>query len=168
MFWLPKQAGRVMRQIRCCSSVRPGPCRRYRMRLMRNWRKRAGVEPTRDRLAASLGFEVRTPHQGRFSSITVAFRMRQGTEQVQTMLVDPAQVVTIESDPVTVEEFENLDGDFPAIIEAVAKLCGGENSILSVSRNVSRNGHHFLDGRAQEKMVMRHFVSPSQASCQFE
>ena len=32
------------------------------------WRKRMGVEPTKDRLAAPPGFEVRTPHRGRFSS----------------------------------------------------------------------------------------------------
>jgi hypothetical protein len=36
----------------------------------RSWRKRAGVEPTKDRLAALPGFEVRTPHQGRFSPRT--------------------------------------------------------------------------------------------------
>lgn len=34
----------------------------------RGWRKRMGVEPTQDRLAAPPGFEVRTPHRGRFSS----------------------------------------------------------------------------------------------------
>ena len=34
-----------------------------------NWRKRVGVEPTKDRLAALPGFEVRTPHQGRFPSM---------------------------------------------------------------------------------------------------
>lgn len=94
--------------------------------------------------------------------------MRRGTEQVQTMLVDPTQVFTIQSDAVTVEEFENLDGDLPAIIEAVAKLRGREDSILGVSCNVNRDAHHFLDGRAQEKMVMRYFVSPSQAPRQFE
>src|ERR1700730_11483033 len=33
-----------------------------------NWRKRVGVEPSKDRLAALPGFEVRTPHQGRFPS----------------------------------------------------------------------------------------------------
>jgi hypothetical protein len=32
------------------------------------WRKRVGVEPTKDRLTAPPGFEVRTPHRGRFSS----------------------------------------------------------------------------------------------------
>src|SRR5215471_2410049 len=33
-----------------------------------NRRKRVGVEPTKDRPAALPGFEVRTPHQGRFPS----------------------------------------------------------------------------------------------------
>ena len=30
------------------------------------WRKRVGVEPTKNRLAALPGFEVRTPHRGTF------------------------------------------------------------------------------------------------------
>jgi hypothetical protein len=37
------------------------------------WRKRVGVEPTKDRLTAPPGFEVRTPHQGRFSSTVKQF-----------------------------------------------------------------------------------------------
>ena len=57
-----------------------GVCRRLRssaarkaaagalIRLLRAWRKRVGVEPTKDRLAAPPGFEVRTPHRGQFSS----------------------------------------------------------------------------------------------------
>ena len=32
--------------------------------------QRVGVEPTKDRFAASPGFEVRTPHQERFSSLS--------------------------------------------------------------------------------------------------
>jgi hypothetical protein len=38
------------------------------MQVPRKWRKRMGVEPTKDRLAAPPGFEVRTPHRGRLSS----------------------------------------------------------------------------------------------------
>ena len=45
-------------------------------RAPRRWRKRVGVEPTKDRLAAPPGFEVRTPHRGRFSSAVVAARRR--------------------------------------------------------------------------------------------
>ncbi len=43
----------------------------------RCWRRRVGVEPTWDRLAAPLGFEVRTPHRGRFSSVHVSGRMHE-------------------------------------------------------------------------------------------
>src|SRR5258708_20306202 len=32
------------------------------------WRKRVGVEPTKDRLTTLTGFEVQPPHQGRFPS----------------------------------------------------------------------------------------------------
>ena len=34
-----------------------------------NWRKRAGVEPTQDRLTALSGFEGQPPHRERFPSI---------------------------------------------------------------------------------------------------
>jgi hypothetical protein len=34
-----------------------------------NWRKRVGVEPTKDRQAAPTGFEVRPPHRERFPSL---------------------------------------------------------------------------------------------------
>lgn len=76
---------------RCCSrpAIRAATSRRIRPRPLprrarrpaglrettsqsfdapRRWRKRVGVEPTKDRLAAPPGFEVRTPHRGRFPS----------------------------------------------------------------------------------------------------
>src|SRR5882724_2033416 len=34
----------------------------------KRWRKRVGVEPTKDRLTTLTGFEVQPPHQGRVSS----------------------------------------------------------------------------------------------------
>lgn len=58
------------------------------------WRKRVGVEPTKDRLAAPPGFEVRTSHRGRFPS-----RLRQfglfiwpAVEQVEPVFVDATQI----------------------------------------------------------------------------
>ena len=56
----PPRRGCQGRQLRVRSSGVP-----------RGWRKRVGVEPTKDRLAAPPGFEVRTPHRGRFSSMFV-------------------------------------------------------------------------------------------------
>jgi hypothetical protein len=52
-----QSASGVQRRLEIKSSAVPG-----------TWRKREGVEPTKDRLAAPPGFEVRTPHRGRFSS----------------------------------------------------------------------------------------------------
>ena len=51
------------------------------------WRKRMGVEPTRDRLAAPPGFEVRTPHRGRFSSRRRMVGVCGGAEKIEPMLV---------------------------------------------------------------------------------
>jgi hypothetical protein len=39
---------------------------------IKKWRKKMGVEPTRERLTPPTGFEARPPHQGRFSSIKYA------------------------------------------------------------------------------------------------
>ena len=51
------------------------------------WRKRVGVEPTKDRLTAPPGFEVRTPHRGRFSSMVMHINhlaaISQGTKRHQ-------------------------------------------------------------------------------------
>ena len=54
-----------------------------------NWRKRVGVEPTKDRQAALPGFEVRTPHQGRFPSPQPNHQLG-GESQIATRL-PPAQ-----------------------------------------------------------------------------
>ena len=82
-----------------------------------------GVEPTRDRLTAPPGFEVRTPHRGRFSSIAQAGRW---AEQVEPPPVDASQVAAADGDAVAIEEFENLDSDLSAIVEPVAELRGVE------------------------------------------
>src|SRR5215813_10317599 len=93
------------------------------------WRKRMGVEPTKDRLAAPPGFEVRTPHRGRFSSL-IRWRSRRcvraGAEQVEPVLVHPPQVAAPERHAVAVEKFQDLDRDLAAIIEPVAELSGRE------------------------------------------
>ena len=53
-----------------------------------------GVEPTRDRLTAPPGFEVRTPHRGRFSSklrLAQSFDFNR-TKKVEPVLVDPPHI----------------------------------------------------------------------------
>ena len=78
-----------------------------------------GVEPTRDRLTAPPGFEVRTPHRGRFSSIAQAGRR---AEQVEPPPVDASQVAAADRDAVAIEELENLDSDLSAVVEPVSEL----------------------------------------------
>src|SRR5262245_14971309 len=41
-----------------------------------SWRKRVGVEPTKNRPTALTGFEVRPPHRERFPSVSLDQRLR--------------------------------------------------------------------------------------------
>ena len=94
--------------------------------------------------------------------------MNHGSKQVQAMPVDAAQIIPLQGDAVAVEEVENLDGNLAAVLNTVAKLRGGEHSIFGVSRNIGRDTHHFVDRRAQEKVIVGYFIRPSQAPGQFE
>jgi hypothetical protein len=72
-----------------------------------------GVEPTKDRLAASPGFEVRTPHQGRFPSINrQSLRLvHRRAKKVKSMVVNTAQIATPQRHSMTIKEFKNLNGN---------------------------------------------------------
>src|SRR5262245_7492808 len=88
-----------------------------------------GVEPTKDRLAAPPGFEVRTSHRGRFPpliSCSGTRGVRGRTEQVQPMLVHAAKITAAQCDAVAIEEFQNLDRNLAAVIYLVAELGGGK------------------------------------------
>lgn len=52
----------------CPLMLNIGKCAADARKITRAWRKRTGVEPARDRLTASTGFEDRPPHRGRSSS----------------------------------------------------------------------------------------------------
>src|ERR1700733_8578355 len=94
--------------------------------------------------------------------------MNHGSKQVQAMPDDAAQIIPLQGDAVAVEEVENLDGNLAAVLNTVAKLRGGEHSIFGVSRNIGRDTHHFVDRRAQEKVIVSDFIHPSQASGELE
>src|SRR6202042_2338877 len=95
-------------------------------------------------------------------------RMNRRSEQVQAMRVDAAQIVPVQGEAMAIEELENLDGDLAPVLDAVAKLRGGEDAIFAMSREIDHDGRHFVDRRAQEKMIVRHFIRPSETSGQFE
>lgn len=120
-----------------------------------------GVEPTKDRLAALPGFEVRTPHRGRCSSnhrCRAGFISADATKQIETVLVDTPQVAAADRNTVPVEKLQYLNRNFAAIVQPVAKLRGIETAVLYLRRNVAAYLHHLGDGTAQEKVVMRHFI----------
>src|SRR5215475_8728083 len=96
------------------------------------WRKRMGVEPTKDRLAAPPGFEVRTPHRGRFSSLirhTRPFRSCSCPKQIDPVLVHAAQIAAAQRDTMAIEEFQYLDRDLAPVVHLVTELRRGELAI---------------------------------------
>jgi len=94
--------------------------------------------------------------------------MNRRSEQVQAMWIDAAQIVPFQSDAMAIEELENLDGDLTAILDAVAKLSSSKNGISIMSCEIGHDGGHFVNRRAQKKMIVRHFIDEAQAAGEFE
>src|SRR5215510_8761733 len=120
-----------------------------------------GVEPTKDRLAAPPGFEVRTPHRGRFSSRS-GFVSIDGTcvaEQVEPMPIDAANVTTAHGDAVPIKEFQDLDRNLAAIFDAVTELRCTELAVSCTRAAVDHDFDHFGNGVTQEKVIVRDFVN---------
>src|SRR5262245_8529053 len=120
-----------------------------------------GVEPTKDRLAAPPGFEVRTPHRGRFSSwirCARACSIPRSPEQIESVLVHAAQIAATQCDAMAVEEFQDLNRNLAAVVDLVAELRGRELALFSGRRQGRGYLHHFRDGLAEEKMVVGDLV----------
>ena len=129
-----------------------------------------GVEPTKDRLAASAGFEVRTPHRGRFPS-KIRCRplfIRRGVEQIEPVLVHAAQIASPQRHAMAIEEFKNLDGDFATVVEPISKFGGGELPVRGLGCKIYGNFRHFRHGAAKEEMIVRHLVDVAKATEQLE
>ena len=85
------------------------------------------------------------------------------------MLVDPAQIAAPQGHAVAVEEIENLDGDFAAVVDADRGTAAAVNSPPSaLSGEVGGDRDHFAHGLAQEEMIVRHFVDPAQPRDELE
>src|SRR5262245_45313450 len=125
-----------------------------------------GVEPTKDRLAVPPGFEVRTPHRGRFSSLIRYGRndaLRRWAEQVEPVLVHAAQVAATQRHAVAIKKFENLDSYLAAVVDLVAELRGSELALVRDRTHAADDLHHLGNGVAQEEMVVRHLVDLAHA-----
>ena len=72
------------------------------------WRKRVGVEPTKDWLTAPPGFEVRTFHRERFPSTDRSIRLGRFTGErtvpLETARIDPSYVTMARSNTLSVKE----------------------------------------------------------------
>ncbi len=71
-------------------------------------------------------------------------------------------------DAVAIEEFEDLNRDLAAIGDAVAELGRDEFAARCSGCHFADDGHHFVRRRAQEEMVLRHFVGPAHSPGQLE
>ena len=125
-----------------------------------------GVEPTKNRLAALPGFEVRTPHRGRFSSRIrcCGSRCGHGAKQIQPMLVQAPKVAAAKRDAVAIEEFENLDRDFAAIVEPIAELRCRELVAVGMGGDVNHHIDHLADGRAQKEVIVGDLIDAAEAA----
>ncbi|HEX3365762.1 MAG TPA: hypothetical protein VHS75_11950 [Phenylobacterium sp.] len=84
------------------------------------------------------------------------------------MRVDTSQIALAQRDAVPIEEFEDLDGDLAAVVDAVAELRGGEGPAVRPSGLLKADGDHLPDCRAQEEVILRDLVGPTQSSGEFE
>jgi len=69
--------------------------------------------------------------------------------------IEPAQIATPEGHPVAVEEIKNLNGDFPPVVHAIAKLRRPEPTVVRFRGDIGHDPGHLCDGGARKKMVMR-------------
>ncbi|HXA37962.1 MAG TPA: hypothetical protein VNW53_03105 [Phenylobacterium sp.] len=84
------------------------------------------------------------------------------------MRVHSAQIALAQGDAVPVEELENLDGDLAAVVDAVAELRGGEGAALRPAGLLHADRDHLPHGRAQEEVILRDLVRPTQSSRELE
>ncbi len=71
------------------------------------------------------------------------------------MHIDATLFATAQGDAVAVEEFQNFDRDFAAILDLVAKLRRDELAVGCVRGQVAYDPDHLGRGAAQEEMIVR-------------
>ena len=79
------------------------------------------------------------------------------------MWIDATQIAAAQRRAVAVEEFENLDGDFAAVFDAIAKLRSGKPPVLRAARHVEDDLDHFRGDRTGKGMVMRNLIGGAHA-----
>jgi len=65
-----------------------------------------------------------------------------------------------------IEELENLDGDFAAIVETIPECGGGELPIRPLGGQINGNFRHLGDSAAKKEVVLGHFINFTEAAKQ--
>src|SRR5262245_50885395 len=99
-----------------------------------------GVEPTSDRLTAPPGFEVRSPHRERDSSIDLLRRL--GRKELDARRIDASQVLPADGEAVPIKEFQDLDSYLTAVVQAIAKIRRREPAVGGAGSNLHGNLRH--------------------------
>ena len=79
------------------------------------------------------------------------------------MRIDAAQIATAQCRAVTVEEFENLDGDLATVFDPIAKLRSGKPPVFCAARDVAYDPDHLRRDPARKEMVMRDLIGGAHA-----
>src|SRR5262249_42733657 len=107
---------------------------------------------TRDRLTAPPGFEVRSPHRERDSSIDLL--RGHGREELDTGRVDAPHVLATNRKSVPIEKLEDLNGDLTTVVQAVAELSRGKPAFGRGPGHVDGDLRHALHHRPQEEVIV--------------
>lgn len=120
-----------------------------------------GVEPTWDRLTAPPGFEVRSPHRERDSSLrlnAVLRKHRFRRKETDTGRVYPAQVLPPDCEAMAIEELEDLDRHLAAVAKAVAEFSSSEGTLGGLLCELDGNARHGLHCGSHEEMIVGQFL----------
>ena len=91
-------------------------------------------------------------------------------EQVEPVLVDPAQIAAAQGDAVAIEELQNSDRNLAAVVDPVAELGRGELGVglSNCGAEIDDDADHLGHRLAQEEMIERDFVGLAHAAKKLE
>src|SRR5262245_44572101 len=128
-------------------------------------------------MTAPPGFEVRTPHRGRFYSCCFV-GVRRSNKLKEPLRIDATQVASARGESVgrngfthednsletvAIKEFQDLDCYLAAVVEPVTQLRGAEFAVCRRGRKRRKQMRDLSHRGAEEEMVGRHFVQAPHA-----
>src|ERR1700728_4113799 len=89
-------------------------------------------------------------------------------KQVEPLMIEPALIASMMSDPMPVEKLQDLDGDLPSVGQLITELRGDEGAVGGATSNRRRDSHHFRHRRSQKEMIERDLADPAQPARELE